>query len=216
MRTTPRYWLLLASFGVLSVLPSGCGSSTAPTASTQAAANASSATPSSMAVPEDVHVATATVSQFLDAIRRGGDTGGADRLLTQNAQNVLRRIGRSVQPIGSPDALFQVTRAEAVDDQPGAALVHSTWTEPNGSGGQDTYQVVWALEREASGWKISGLAMDLSEAEAPLIVDFENETEMAKLLSATGDPNANPPSQSTSQPTGQMSQLPQQTQSLDR
>ena len=51
------------------------------------------------------------VSQFLDLIRRGGADSGANQLLTQKAQSELARIGRSIQPLGSPDAGFRVTRS---------------------------------------------------------------------------------------------------------
>jgi len=159
----------------------GCGSST-PTATENKPANAAAAT-------EDVSAATNVVAQFLDAIRRGGETGGANQMLTQHAQMVLQKLGRTVQPIGSPDAVFTVTRAESVPEAPGAALVHSTWTEPTGDGKSESYQVVWALERENTNWKISGLAMDLQPGQEPMIVDFENASQMATLLNGE-DPNA--------------------------
>lgn len=164
----------------------GCGSST-PTATENMPANAAAAT-------EDVSAATNVVAQFLDAIRRGGETGGANQMLTQHAQMVLQKLGRTVQPIGSPDAVFTVTRAESVPEAPGAALVHSTWTEPTGDGKSESYQVVWALERENTNWKISGLAMDLQPGQEPMIVDFENANQMATLLNGE-DPNVpTPPS----------------------
>ena len=163
----------------------GCGSSTTTTAENKPAnpaANAAAAT-------EDVSAATNVVAQFLDAIRRGGETGGANQMLTQHAQMVLQKLGRTVQPIGSPDAVFTVTRAESVPEAPGAALVHSTWTEPTGDGKSESYQVVWALERENTNWRISGLAMDLQPGQDPMIVDFENASQMATLLNGE-DPNA--------------------------
>ena len=64
-------------------------------------------------------------------------------------QTELKRIGRTVQPIGSPDARFQVTRAETVPDEQNSALVHSIWSEPNGDGTSSDFQVVWAVEQES-------------------------------------------------------------------
>ena len=130
---------------------------------------------------------TNVVSQFLDLVRRGGGDSGASTLLTAKAQSELNRIGRSVQPIGSPDAKFVVTRAESVPDNPNASLVHSIWQEPQGdssasSGAILEYQVVWALQKEANQWRISGLAMEIDPNQSPLIVNFEDGNRMAALL----------------------------------
>jgi len=157
----------------------GCGSSaTAPTG------QATKPTATATANDTDVSGATVVVAQFLDAVRRGGETGGANQLLTQPAQAVLQRLGRTVEPIGSLDSVYKVTRAEAVPEAPGAALVHSLWTEPNNEkGGElESYEVVWALVKEPVGWRISGLAMDSGDTEEPVFMDFENSQQMATLF----------------------------------
>lgn len=133
---------------------------------------------------------TDVVSQFLDEVRRGGKDSNANGLLTERAQSELSRIGRSVQPIGSPDAAFVVTRAELVPGEQDAALVHSIWSEPNGDGSVSDFQVVWACRRETGQWRISGLAMEVVPDQDPVIVDFENGELMARLL-ASPEP-ANP------------------------
>ena len=125
---------------------------------------------------------TDVVSQFLDRVRRGGEDSDAGILLTTRAQSELKRIGRSVQPIGSPDAFFNVTRSEPVPGEPDSMLVHSIWSEPSGDGTNSDYQVVWAVQRESDQWRISGLAMELQPGQPPTIIDFENGDLMAKLL----------------------------------
>ena len=126
------------------------------------------------------------VSQFLDQIRRGGEDSRAGRLLTQKAQSELRRIGRSIEPIGSPDAQYRVTRGEPVPGEKDSMLVHSFWTDPLEAGGQAEYQVVWAVVRESVGWRISGMAIQERPDQDPIIVDFENGDLMAQVLSGTG------------------------------
>ncbi len=160
--------------------------------------------------PIDVAAAMDTVSHFLDAVRRGGDTGGAHSLLTQEACGVLQRLGRTVQPIGSPDATFTVTRSEPVEDHPNTALVHSTWSEPAGDGTTESYQVVWALHLENNAWRISGLAMELNPEQPPMIVDFEDHAQMANLFRS--QPEAvqnNSESPESSAREDSMSQAPQ-------
>ncbi len=160
----------------------------------------------------DVSAAMDTVSHFLDAVRRGGDTGRAHSLLTTEACAVLERLGRTVQPIGSPDAAFTVTRSEAIPEHPNMALVHSTWSEPTGEGTNESYQVVWALQLEQGQWRISGLAMELDPAQPPMIVDFEDHVEMANLFRSEGEAApASSVSSASSEPADAVSQNPQQS-----
>ncbi len=174
----------------------GCGSGTpvdqGPTASDSAGDSVTS-----LPTPTDI------VSHFLDEIRRGGEDSRAQSLLTQRAQNVLARIGHTVQPIGSPDARFEVTRSEPVPGQQDAALVHSLWREPRQDGTMTDYQVVWAVEKEAAGWRISGLAIEVSPNQSPQIVDFEDGEMMARLLATDSDnqTNARAPAQAAMNPS---------------
>lgn len=159
------------------VLLTGCGKSEvaeAPASDQSPAANPVSAV--SSASPTDV------VSQFLDQVRRGGANSDAGKYLTTKAQSELKRIGRTVQPIGSPAAHFDVIQAVPVPQEDNAMLVESRWTEPNQDGTKSEFQVVWSVEKEAAGWRISGLAILMEGTETPEIVDFENGTMMAQLL----------------------------------
>lgn len=159
----------------------GCGSSSQ--VAQQPSAQEVTATPTAtVASPTDV------VSQFLDEIRRGGEDSNANELLTTRARAELQRIGQAIQPIGSPDARFLVTRAEKVPGEDASALVHSIWTEPNSDGTKTDFQVVWAMQNENSQWRISGLAMELEPGADPMIIDFENAELMAKLLSPRTEP----------------------------
>ena len=195
-----RLFILPLSLALLTF--AGCGSSepTADVGSSEASnpgavgtetssSTTAQTTADSYGSPMDV------VSQFLDEIRRGGADSRANDLLTVKAQSELKRIGQSVQPIGSPDAGFQVTRFEIMPDDANSALVHSIWNEPNGST-TSKFQVVWAVHREPVGWRISGLAMELDPNQPPMVIDFENGDLMAKLLAPPAD-EANNPSQAT-------------------
>ncbi len=165
----------------------GCGSETptaqptsepAPTAS--AAADAVGGAPASADVPPPTDV----VSRFLDQIRRGGDQTDAAALMTSKARAECQRTGLVLQPIGSPETHFEVTRSEPVPGSEDAALVHTLLVEPplDGKSEAASYQVVWALRREASGWRISGLALEIEAGQDPLVVDFENGNDAARKL----------------------------------
>lgn len=173
-----------------------CGCSKQETATTPPPA----ATVAEAQTPEQASEAEAVVSHFLDRIRRGGENHNAMALLTDRAQSELQRIGQIVQPIGSPDAKFEVTRSTpmpvdaAVDgENVTGRLVHCIWTEPAAPGEADeaspepqTYQVVWSVMLQQDGWKISGLVLEMSPNEPPMVLDFENGEQMARILG--GDP----------------------------
>ncbi|MCP4891895.1 MAG: hypothetical protein GY904_35555 [Planctomycetaceae bacterium] len=172
----------------------GCGSDSDPVAEAPASPQSETVTATPVAVAPVSQSPADVVSQFLDEIRRGGEDTRANELLTQKANSELKRIGQSVQPIGSPDARFEVTRFENVPNDPSSALVHSIWSEPNEDGTSSQYQVVWAVHQESAAWRISGLAMELNPNEPPMVIDFENGDLMAKLLSppATENQPVNP------------------------
>jgi hypothetical protein len=186
------------TFGVAiasSLLSMGCGGST-PTAQNSAnnAVNSSAATDSSGALTASTPIkssAVDVVSQFLDAVRRGGDPSAAEQWLTTRAQQELARIGHKLEPIGSPDAKFTVTRAESLPDSAGEALVHSFWEEPSVNGAPTQSQVVWAVVWERDTWKISGFAVQVDPNSDPVILDFENGDLMANYLNVPQE-NATP------------------------
>lgn len=180
-----RHWV--AGFAILGAGIAGC-SSEKPTAqqSPQAemAANAGNPGSGGSAPHADVPPPTDVVSQFLDQIRRGGAQTEAGKLMTTKAQAECKRTGLVVQPIGSPETRFEVTRSELVPGTRDAALVHSVLTEPPLEEEADpvSYQVVWALRLEPAGWRISGLALEVAQGQEPLVVDFENGNEAARKL----------------------------------
>ncbi|MDC0326259.1 hypothetical protein OAL64_01270 [bacterium] len=192
-----RFALGLSCTFIIS-LAVGCGSGTPvadnPTAPTQQGITNNVGTPppaSSNPPPTDI------VSQFLDEIRRGGEDSRANALLTNKAQSELKRIGQTIQPIGSPNASFEVTRFELHPEDTAAAMVHSVWTEPNAAGGNAaSSQVVWALRQEQNGWRISGLAITVDpDAVDPVVFNFEDGTQMAAMLAEPSSDNSEVSSQ---------------------
>ena len=165
----------LFAFVCLLAIVVGCSKSGEQTASTSSPNHAGPAP--TLAVGD----AADTVTQFLDALRRGGSDNTAEALLTVAARQECQRKGISVQPIGSPNAKFDVTRGELVPGRQDAALVHSLWTEPNPDGSNQSFEVVWALKQEPAGWKISGMIVEMPSGE-PAAVDFENGDDLLGQL----------------------------------
>ena len=182
-------------------ISTGCGSSSSPVAENGVDASSDHSAQASETAVVDITPAVDVVSQFLDAMRRGGSDTESLSLVTTKAREEFRRTGLVMQPIGSPDAKFEVTRSEAVPGQTDAALVHSKWTEPTDEGQTETYEVVWAVQKESDDWKISGMVIGQAVGGTPIVVDFENGSNLASMFQpAPGSEAQSPTLQATAPP----------------
>lgn len=203
------------SFFVLSVATLiGCGGTDPSPEATPAATDTSAAQPAAgtpASAEADRQAAMKVVGQFLDRIRRGGQTAQADQLLTAPARAEFEKLGGFQDALGAPNASFSVTRAEftpPVDGQPerSSMLVQSIWSEPGGNGASaDTsssgnqMEVLWAVQKELGQWRISGTIMQMAADQPPTVIDFENPQQMAKIYAGTSSgPRGQAPSQGQS------------------
>lgn len=142
--------------------------------------------------PEEV------VGAFLDGMRTGNAAVIAN-LLSTRARKEIADKGLDIAPIGSPQARFEIGVAQLADpNDPNTVLVSSNWLEPPAANGQSAseYEVVWALVREAAGWRICEMAVDThQEGEEIQVVNFENLTDVVPAgdaPAATAPPTSNP------------------------
>jgi|GEM_PF-1581274 len=168
---------LWVGFAILSLIViGGCGGAAesapkAPASDAQSSAIQGQSSGPSEQTPE------AVVSQFLDGVRRGGAAAEVGKLMTQKAQEQYAAVGLVMQPIGAPDAQFQITRSIPWGDN--GALVNSLWTESTPEGEKITYQVGWALRRESAGWRVSGLILD--EQPEARVFNFESREDVLAI-----------------------------------
>jgi hypothetical protein len=153
----------------------GCGGSS-PVAEKQDATVSASA-PQTAGVADNVQSPESVVSEFLDGVRRGGDAAGVARLMTSKSREEYAAAGLVMEPLGAPDAKFEVTRSVPYGND--AVLVNSLWTEKVSTGETVTYQVGWALKKEAEGWRVSGLILD--EDPEPRVFNFESREDVLAL-----------------------------------
>ena len=193
-------WISAAVLVVGSVW--GCGGKEQDSHTTASAKNAQPV-PEQSATQEQLIVDAATpqvaITKFLDALR-GGDDKTAAALLTTKAREETAAHNMVVEPPGAPNATYTVGRVEHPQENPDAAYVSCVWSEKFDGGEEESYEVVWVLHRESSGWRIAGMATQLSENEDPVFLDFEDLTAMenkvreAEVASRQGA--ANPPQNS--------------------
>ncbi len=118
------------------------------------------------------------VQTFLDAMK-SGDIATKANLLTQKAREETARENFEVNPQGAEGAQFEVRPAEYLPENPNGAHVTSVWTEtyPDST---IKYDVVWVLRRQAEGWRIAGMAIELVPGQPPAFLNFEDAADMAK------------------------------------
>ncbi|MEO1526675.1 MAG: hypothetical protein AAFX06_14660, partial [Planctomycetota bacterium] len=125
-----RFANTLAILAPLTLILVGCGSgSDAPTSPPTTADSSTPETQTAAVEPQPLEP-TEIVSQFLDRMRRGGQSDSANELLTKLARQEMVRIGRPLQLLGSPDTRFDVRQAYTVPNDPSRMWVATLLTEP--------------------------------------------------------------------------------------
>lgn len=203
MRWFKSSWLviprqLLVAGGLLATATTiGCGGTT-PVAESKSGDG--SASPAVVSQTNETQSPEAVVSEFLDGVRRGGDAENVARLMTKKSREEYAAAGLVMQPVGAPDATFEVTRSVPYGDS--GILVNSLWTEKVETGETMTYQVGWALKQEAEGWRVSGLILD--EDPEPRVFNFESREDVTllKTLQDVDSPAEPPAGQQTADQSG--------------
>ncbi len=116
------------------------------------------------------------VAAFLGALRQG-DSGVAEALLTRVAYEETRKRDLAVQPVGSPEATFTIDTPKYLGTHKNGAHVNTTWTEPYADAGS-SYDIVWALRRQESGWRVAGMAAQLVPGQKVVYLNFEDPDDM--------------------------------------
>ncbi len=163
-------------FGLLLVSAAcvGCGSAKDPdaTAGTNPAGLTVATAATATIPPNEI------VVMFADCVRRG-DRDAMLKLITPAARQDIQKSGQQLDPPGSPAAAFKIGAIKYLDNDKDAAYVESLWIEPAEVAGQPPVEteVLWAVQLELEGWRISGLAIDQGNDQPPFLLDFENLAE---------------------------------------
>ncbi|MFV1965089.1 MAG: hypothetical protein ACC628_06670 [Pirellulaceae bacterium] len=132
-----------------------------------------------IAAPQPTSVLTpdVVVANFLAALRDGDDTT-AESLLTTKVLEETSKRNLTVQPPGTPSANFQIGKVSYVTADKRGAHVSSVWSEKDRTGGAMTYEIVWALRHQQDGWKIAGMATQVTDDGPPVFLNFEDPDDM--------------------------------------
>jgi hypothetical protein len=135
----------------------------------------SASTPAETTSVDDSTPASTTTA-FLEAVRTGNDQLAAS-LLTPKARQRTAEKGMVVAPTASESASYQIH--ETVNNE-GGVYVPSDWTDVDADGNMHTQRIVWALRKEAEGWRIAGMAAKLFPDRPPVLLNFEEPDDMLR------------------------------------
>ena len=121
--------------------------------------------------------AKATVTAFLEAIKRGDDAG-AQAMLTKVARAKTQELGISVAPPVNSTATYSIRECEMIAGTEDLVHVGTTWTDTDPDGFTSTENVVWAVRLDPEGWRVAGMATKIFDDLPPLLLNFEDPDDM--------------------------------------
>ena len=161
----------------------GCsGDSTAQTDEKQGdpAANASQAN----VVDFDTSDPKQVVMALIEAMK-SGDKEAKAALLTTKAREETAKHELSVVADPMPNTEYQIAEPAYLKNNPDGAHVSCLLTETLADGTPAEYQIVWVLRREGElGWRIAGMAVELSPGTKPQFLNFEDPLDMQNKMAA--------------------------------
>ena len=150
--------------------------STAATQSTKPEADLATQTPE---LPQSDATAKKVCESFLNLLAHD-ERLLAEQLLTRTALKVTGSAGLELESLGGPDSKVVVQDAMYATSAAKVAQVPCTVTEKGGA----RQSFLWLLRREQSGWRISGLIVDMGKSQE--LLSFENKSDVASILASRG------------------------------
>lgn len=89
-------------------------------------------------------------------------------------------MGLAVKPPGTPTMQYTIEQVEFPDGVADGAYVHSLWSEQ--AAGDDSYRITWILRKQSAGWRIVGMAAEMSDSEPPYFLNFEQPQDLYRRI----------------------------------
>ncbi|MDX1965391.1 MAG: hypothetical protein SFX18_19755 [Pirellulales bacterium] len=196
-----RIFLLVGSCcGLLSLVGCGSAENTPPVAATQQSGTASTTT-------ADGKTADQIVLEFMAAVK-SGNKSAADALITPTARQTIQQTSLDINPPSSPGLEYSIKAVQFLQTDKGMVAHVGCEYVDKSDPAMEKQQVLWALRTTEQGWRIAGMALQVFPGEEPLLMDFENKTDLehkqqaiAAEIERRSDPNYVPPAAGTAPAT---------------
>ena len=175
----------LLLFGLVVALTSaGCGGGTeASKNESQDGKNAATTQPAGKMLDITPESSPSEVVTGLIEAMRSGDKAAKEALLTAKAREETAKHNMPVADNAMPNAQYQVGEPKYLERNPNGAHVSCVLSEALEDGSTQEYEIVWVLRREPdNGWRIAGMAVELTPGTPPQFLNFEDPLDMQKKM----------------------------------
>ncbi|MDA7950663.1 MAG: hypothetical protein MPJ24_04160 [Pirellulaceae bacterium] len=132
------------------------------------------------ATPEEV------TKRFMHCWLKENDQETLLALLTPKARKLLPEYD-IIPRVGSSElATYVIGNVKYVEAQPRGAHVESSYSDQF-EGLQEDYNITWVLREEPEGWRIVGMAYEVSPEKGTQFLNFENPQEILSVLQGDGE-----------------------------
>lgn len=127
--------------------------------------------------------------RFMELLQSGNRTA-AENYLTKKALALTGKAGLALEPIGAPNAPFELSEPVFNDLKNEVAYIDCRILEDDAAGAT---QLTWILKKQAVSWRISGLMMPAEKAGSlPRMVSLENSHDVEWMKDDVEDDGPEP------------------------
>ena len=125
------------------------------------------------------------VCQSFMSLLQSGDRIAAENLLTRTALTVTTRAGLQLEPMGGPTSVFKVNDVLYATTKKKLAQVECTIVDKVGN---EKYEMdmAWLVRKHSTGWRISGVLLELDPGKAKDLLSFENVQDVTRIKGLAG------------------------------
>ena len=116
---------------------------------------------------------------------QSGNRISAENLLTRTALTVTTRAGLQLEPMGGPNSIFKVNQVAYATNKHKLAQVQCTVLD-NVDGESYEMDMAWLVRKYSTGWRISGVMLELEPGKAMDLLSFENVRDVNKIKALAG------------------------------
>ena len=117
--------------------------------------------------------------EFMTLLQQGNRLT-AEKLLTRTAFTVTTRADWQLPPIGSSSAEYEIGEVRFATIKQKLAQVDCKVVDKV-DGKKEKFDVTWMVRRKKEGWRISGMLIEIDDAETRDLVSFENPADVAMI-----------------------------------
>lgn len=166
---------------LVSVTLLGCGGS-GDSAPEKKEADQAAAQPAEKTLDINTDDPKEVVMGLIEAMK-SGDKAGKEALLTEKAKEETAKHEMPVAADAMPNTEYQIAEPKYLKNNPNGAHVSCLLSETLEDGSKAEYQIVWVLRKEPDiGWRIAGMAVELTPGTPPQFLNFEDPLDMQKKL----------------------------------